>query len=184
MLGAVREQILVPDVVAYVVEQALARVAEGIGPDRERDGARLEALEGEIERAIDLGVRMGGLDAVARKLEALQREHEETRERLATAPPELPNHEDLRQLIEARVVDFRAAFEAEPVVMRRAIRALLGERRLAVRADPERGFCVEGLVGLPLMHETPGISQVSGRLPRSIAGTCCAEPGLRACPNP
>lgn len=138
--------------------------------DREQDEARLGALEGEMERAIDLGVRTGGLDVVTRELEALRREREEVTARLAEAPPELPSSRELRLLIEARVMDFRAAFEAEPVTMRRAIRALLGERRLAVREDAERGFCVEGLVGLPLVHETPGVSQTSGRLQRLVAG--------------
>ncbi|MEE8192513.1 MAG: hypothetical protein V3T74_07180, partial [Gemmatimonadales bacterium] len=72
--------------------------------------------------------------------------------------------------IEERVRDFRAAFDSEPATMRRAMRALLGDERLAVREDRERGFAVEGYVSVPLMCHTPGVTRTSGRVQRLVAG--------------
>ena len=73
-------------------------------------------------------------------------------------------------MIEARVRDFRWAFDSEPETIRTALRALLGDSRFAVRADAERGFAVEGYVALPLMRQTPGVSEDTGRLQRMVAG--------------
>ena len=36
--------------------------------------------------------------------------------------------------------------------------------------SPVQGFRVEGVLMLPLMHETPGVSQDSGRFQRVVAG--------------
>jgi len=89
--------------------------------------------------------------------------------RPARAPASLPSLADLRPLIEARAADFRRAFEADPETMRRRLRAFLGQERIAVREDDEKGFAVEGWLSLLLMQQTPGISQDPGRLQRVVA---------------
>ena len=58
--------------------------------------------------------------------------------------------------------------------------ALLGDRRMAVHADAEHGFRVEGLFRLSLENENARRLQTSGRLDKVVAGgrynTC--TPGL------
>ena len=106
---------------------------------------------------------------MARKLAKLEQEREELRARLEGVPHELDSGA-LRALIEARVQDFGAALQACPDAKKRALRALLGDRRIQVHPDDARGFRVEGLVSLPLMRETPGISEDPGRLQALVAG--------------
>jgi hypothetical protein len=70
-----------------------------------------------------------------------------------------------------RAGDFRRAFEADSETMRQALRALLGEGRIAVREDAERGFVAEGWISLPLGVQPPGVAQAPpGRLERVVAG--------------
>jgi hypothetical protein len=54
--GAVREQVLTPESVRYVVARALGIVRERLGAgDPEGDRRRLAELEVQIERAVELG---------------------------------------------------------------------------------------------------------------------------------
>ncbi len=171
IFGAIRDQILVPEHVTYVVSRAIEEI-QGSRADRDTESVRhrLGQIEVELERAVDLGVRTGGLDLATRKIEALRAEQSELLEQARTEPLALPPIEDLVPVIEARVRDFRWAFDSEPETIRTALRALLGDSRFAVRADAERGFAVEGYVALPLMRQTPGVSEDTGRLQRMVAG--------------
>jgi site-specific DNA recombinase len=178
IFGALRLSVLTPENVRYAVRRTLEELRRMAGADLQEGGhRRLAQIEVEIERAVEIAVQTGGLEAATRKLDALRAEQEEIRARLAGTPMSLPAFGDLEPLIEARVADFRAAFEADPATMRRALRALLGDRRIVVREDRDRGFAVEGWLSLPLMQQTPGVSQDSGRLQRVVAG-------VRYTPNP
>lgn len=102
---------------------------------QERDRRRLAVIEQETERAIELGVRTGGLDAVTRKLAALQSEAAEIQARLDRAPAPLSDVREIRPLIEARVAAVRRVVEAGPEAMRQALQARLGGGRIAVREN-------------------------------------------------
>jgi len=129
--------VLTQENVEYLIGRILEVLARKAGQGtQERDQRRLAQIEAEIERAVELGVRTGGLDAVLRKLDALKAEQAEIQSRLARAAAPIPTLRDLQPLIEAQVNDFRDALEADTEVMRRAMRALLGESRIAVREDP------------------------------------------------
>ena len=119
-----------------------------------RDRRGLAEIEGEIERAVDLAVRMGGLDAVQRKLEALEVEKREILARLERAPAPL-DFDALTAAVMADVQDWHSAFDGSPDA-RRALRALLAGERMRVYSDGERGFRVEGMLRVPTSSEPPG----------------------------
>ena len=73
---------------------------------------RLGQIEVELERAVNLAVKTGGLDLATRKIEALRAEQSELLEQARTEPLALPPIEDLGPVIEARVRDFRWAFDS------------------------------------------------------------------------
>ncbi len=89
--------------------------------------------------------------------------------------------ESLRPTIEARVVEMRDAFAGAPDAKRAAFRALLGERKMRVLADVERGgFRVEGLFELLLETRDARPESRHGRLDSMVAG----ERYARVCPLP
>ena len=170
ILGAVRERILVPENVLYVVESALERVRNQLTAyDPERDRRRLAQLEVQIERAVDLAIETGGLAAAKRKLQALENERVEVESRLATQP-RVPDLASLRPMIEAKVDELRTTLLGAPLQARRGFSALLGDRRMVVHADAERGFRVEGLFRWSLENEHARRLQTSGRLDKVVAG--------------
>ena len=64
----------------------------------------------------------------------------------------------------------RAAFAGDADPRRGAFRALLGDRRMSVFADPESSFRVEGLFELDLEMPDVRHSDESGRLTKLVAG--------------
>lgn len=140
-----------------------SRPRRGRGADRRR----LAQIEVEAERAVDLGVRTGGLDAGTRKLAALKAEQAEIKARLARAPASLPSLADPKLLIEARVADFRRAFEADPETMRRGLRALPG-----AGAHRGAGGRREGLRGGGLAQSSPDATDARGLSGLRASATC------------
>src|SRR5690606_5457582 len=156
IFGAIRERVLTPENVRYAVARALGIVRERLaGEDPERDRKRLAELEVQIERAVELAVRTGGIEAATRRVEALEAEKLEILARLERTPV-LPDFDALAATIERRVLDFRAALEGAPDHAQRALRSLLGGERLRVYSDDARGFRVEGLLRVPISSEPPG----------------------------
>jgi hypothetical protein len=130
IFSALRHRILTPDNVRYAAARAVQLVCERIAAsDPDRDRRRLAALEVELDRAVDLAVRMDGLDAVQRKLEALEAEKREAIARLECAPP-LPDFDVLEAAAVDRVQRFRALFDESPSEAHRALRALLAGDRI------------------------------------------------------
>ena len=83
------------------------------------------------------------------------------------------------QVIEDLCHEIAAAFEALPAESRAAMLALIGDRLFQVGTDAERGFSVEGIFELSLMHEPHRSSHASeGAL--LVAGGCYD----RVCPLP
>jgi len=153
IFGAFRDRVLTPENVRYVVSRALQIVRERrAGDDPERDRRRLAELEAQIERAVDLAVRVGGLDAAQRKLEALEAEKREVLARLDRAPVRL-DVDALASEAERRVLAFRAAFDRSPDHAHRTLRALLAGERLRVYSDEDRGFRVQGMLRVPTSSE-------------------------------
>ncbi len=116
----------------------------------------------QIERAVDLAVETDGLAAAKRLLQVLEAERAEVESRLATQPC-VPDLASLRPVVEAKVDELRATFLGAPIQARRDFGALLGDRRMVVHADAERGFRVEGFFRLSLESESARSPHDSGR---------------------
>jgi DNA invertase Pin-like site-specific DNA recombinase len=151
IFGAIRNQILVPDVVAYAVEKTIEYVEADLReePSDSSLAARLAEIEEELKTLGRAAARVGLTAQVAQLVAALEAE----RVSLLTPTPTAPvgfDPETWRPWIEARVLEMRSAFEGGPEERRTAFRALLGDRRMRVFRDNERLFRVEGLFELTL----------------------------------
>jgi DNA invertase Pin-like site-specific DNA recombinase len=168
IFGAIRSDVLTPHNVRRAIERALEIVRSRLADsDPESDRRRLAELEVQVERAVDLGVRTGGLDAVQRKLEALEVERRDILARLDRTPA-LPDYEALAAAVVHHAKEWQAAFEGSPDHARHALRALLGDERMRVYSDDERGFRVEGLLRVPTSGEP--FREGSERLACGVAG--------------
>ncbi len=173
IFGAIRERILVPEVVARAVETAADLVsAQLAAPEAEpadvRD--RLAEIDDELATLRRVAARSGRLRELGRVVAELEAERASLagtagREGQAEIAPDL-----LRAVIEVRVREMRAAFEASLEDRRAAFRSLLGDRRMRVGPDPELGFRVEGVFALSL--ETPNARDYEspGRRQSVVAG--------------
>lgn len=148
---AVRERVLTPEGVAFAVERALGLVEAELrapAPTLVREArARLVEVEADLAALRRVGDRTG------RSVAALVAELETERTTILAAaarPPAAVALEALRPVIEARVGEYRSLLTAAPESGKRALRALLGDRRMHVYRDDERGFRVEGLFELTL----------------------------------
>jgi hypothetical protein len=143
-LGAIREQILVPEAVAYTVERTLAIVRAHT--DREQlvsQRERLSEASREIERLVELAIRVDGLDEIAVRLKALKAEREQLASAVRAAEGGF-QEKALRTDVERRLADLGAVLEASPEAGRRSLQALFRDERLRVGPDPDRSFRVEG----------------------------------------
>lgn len=167
ILGAVESQVLIPENVAYVAEQALEMVrARTDRRDPTQDRARLEAIAEELVNLMRLAAKVGHLDAHAQVLRELEAEKAELETRLAgtTEPLDLA---EMRREIEVMVGDLRSVLADRGG--REVLKRLLGGGRLRVRADSERGFAVEGEFSW-LLAAGPGRCQ-EGCCVSMVAGT-------------
>jgi hypothetical protein len=121
---------------------ALSHCSAASAPDRDRE--RLAEVERELERAVDLGIRVGGdVEALARKIDGLKRERANLGRRLQAAQP--VDRPVLRARIEALVADLRRVLVSAPAAMRKTFEVLLRDGRMRVLPDAERGYRVEGV---------------------------------------
>jgi hypothetical protein len=124
------------------------------------DRKRLSEIQAQLYRAARLAVKTGGIEAASRIIGELDAERAKIECRLASDSP-APDMNTLRQVIEDRCQEMATAFEASPAEGRAAMLTLLGDRRIQVGADEERGFRVDGIFELSLMHEPPRSNHAS-----------------------
>ena len=148
VLGAIREQILVPEHAMYVIRRALERARERGGRNGDAERRRLRELDTEVRNLIDLAARVGALDEAAARIRELQREREILSARLSSTA--VPDPEELRRPLERALADLGSALRASPDQAREALRQLLAGRRLRVGPDCQRSFRVEGLLRLEM----------------------------------
>lgn len=131
VLVAMRERVLTPETVSYIVEQSLAEAEKRLGRTKavERDRAQLAESEIKVDRAA------------------------------------------LRALIIDTVREINEALAGDVERARGVLRALLGDRRLRVGPDPERGFRMDGMLELTLEGQPArGSRRRAGRVGGSGGG--------------
>ena len=148
VLGAIREQILVPEHAMYVIQRALEQARERAGHDGTLERARLSEVDLQIQNLVALAANLGSVDEVADRIRILKAERAVLRSRVAYAA--IPEAEDLKASLEIALQELEVSFGGSPDRAREALRRLLPRRRLFVGPDPERGFLVRGLLRLEL----------------------------------
>lgn len=123
-------------------------------PRRELEERVLGEVRGRVLTPDNVG------RAIERALDLVRRE---VAARVAARSSVPVDEARLRSVAERWAVDARATLESSPEDCRRAFGGLLGGRRMAVHADPERGFRVEGLFDVPWTQEAPPESVDSRR---------------------
>ncbi len=153
VLGAVRDRILVPELVLYAAERAMELVAAEIRrDDPSADRARLREIDQELANLARFAAKTGRVDAAAELYRELQIERAQILPRLGETDCDF-DPELVRSVVLERVKQMQVAFDGSDADRRGAFRALLGNRRMTVAAHPERGFQVEGLFELSLETE-------------------------------
>jgi len=188
VLGAIREQVLVPEVVAYAVQTALTEIRQTLSrDDPEKLRERLAQIDAARERMLD-AIEDGSVDMedVKHRLGRLRTEEADVRNRLLELEAEPLDAESPRPQIEQRICEMRAALEGAADERRAALKAFLGDDRLRVLPDAERGFRVEGLLRVRLeagpARELEGLraGRIGGSGGRSVRlptrGTGCLQP--------
>jgi DNA invertase Pin-like site-specific DNA recombinase len=169
VFGAIRDQVLVPDGVAYAVQCAVDALAEAMNREDPRQvRARLREIDKELANLARFVAKTGKVDAAAAHYAELDAERNRLLDRL-TEPPVF-DPEEIRRAAEARVLVLREALAHGPE-SRAALRALLGNRRLQVGPDPERGFRVDGLLEVEI-EAGNGRGSRPGPFARDVAGGC------------
>ena len=177
ILDALRSRVLTPETIGRAAERAAEKV---LGKLRARDGAtaadrkRLAELGVEIENATRLAVKAGHVEAVARVLDELETERVQIEQRLAASEPIVVDLDALRERVDRYAHDLRAAFDRAPEQGRTVLDRLLAGRRMAIHADAERGFRVEGLfelsLGLDSHRRVQTPATCDGRRPAPLRG--------------
>ena len=169
ILGAVRERILVPEVVLYAVQRTLELVRHEVtGHDPSADRDRLREIESELGNLARFAAKTGNVEEAAGLYAELDRERAGIQARLSTPTPRL-DLDALRPRVLERAEELRSAFAESPDHARAAFQALLRGRRMRVSPDAERKFRVEALFELALGPRAARGSG-SGRLVSVVAG--------------
>ena len=143
-MGAVREA-LDEKVAARALEVALDELQRRIVS---QEPAQLEAeistLDTKIERALDLAIELGDLEAAKNRLRDLKDERAGLTQRLDQSRVTLPNLDELMPRLREKLREIESTLRADVSRGRKALGALLGETRLRVYADGR----IEGLATL------------------------------------
>lgn len=174
LLGALRDRILSPAHVAYAVERAIeivrARI-KGAGSTFDRDRARLDEIDGELENLVRQVAKLGEVEGFDRVLAELRAERTAITRRMVrpTTVPDLSASE-IREAAERGVCSLRDSLSAAPEIARRALRALLGDQRIRVVRSLTERYRLEGIfrLGLDLTEHPSPIRR--GMLVSVVAG--------------
>ena len=169
VLSALAARVADAESVAYVANRALeivrARMAER---DDSRDRNELARLDAEAARIVEAIAAAGDVAELTARL----REVDASRERIHTrlrATPLGGSDDEIRERVRSKLDDVAGVLARGPQEARGALSALLAGRRLAVHADEDRGFRVEGVLRLGLETRNARDSEGPGRF-RMVAG--------------
>jgi len=176
VVGAIRDRILAPENVGYLVARTLAEIAKVQGErDPQADRARVREIDAKLVNLARLAAETAEVAEVAKLISILNAERAQLRARIETAP-QLPDADRLRRKVLEHALRLREAFDGDPESGKATLRALLGDRRMTVAADPEHGFRVEGLFGVHSWPSGPqgyrGGATARAERRESLPGAC------------
>jgi len=127
--------------------------------------AELAKLDVKIERALDLAIEMGDLDAAKKRLKTLRDERAQLARELVASRIRIPSVEELMPRVCEKLRDLEATLKADIGMGRLALGGLLGDQRLRVYRDGR----IEGVLTLrPEMLHAP--KRTLGRADSVVAG--------------
>lgn len=127
-LGAIRERVLDPELVLFIVERALERTAEIVAAhDPAADRRRLAEIEAELANLTRFAAKTGKIDEAAELYGEVNQERCALPARSAERPV-IFDRDALAARVEARVRELRGGLEGAPERGRAILRALVGSR--------------------------------------------------------
>ena len=149
LLRAFRDEILVPENVAYTVERALEIIRTSAAPDREIAKRRAAELSDQIARLVRLAESAGDVDEIGGRIAVLRREREGLA-RALEAPSDVLDGERLREKLRGELERVNEWLGAPGGGGRDVLRALLGGQRMRFGPDEKLAVRVEGAFELRL----------------------------------
>ena len=171
VLGAIREQILVPELALYVVEKTLEKLrARRESGDLAKLRQELAQASAEVARLVAIAAEVPDVPELVARLKLAHHERAAMVARLRAAEVAIPDGADLRAAVERRLADLGAELASERG--REVLHALFRGDRLTVRPDIDACFRIDGTAWLRLpVHEGPArVDQDSGRVHGVVAG--------------
>jgi hypothetical protein len=165
-LEAVRERVLDPELVRFVVERTVQTVAPH---DPVADRRRVAEVETELANRARFAEKTGRVEEPADRYAEL----DEERRVLVGPPSRRPaalEQGAIAAKVEARVREFRGGLDGSPKHGRGILRALLGGDRIRVASDGERDFRLERTLWLEVEAGTAGPHEANGRFHSQPAG--------------
>ena len=136
----------------------------------------MAALDAKIDRALDLAIELGDLDAAKERLRALRDERQRTAAELARCSLALPSVAELMPRLRAKLAHVEETLCADVARGRLTLGALFGSRRLRVHRDGR----IEGAATIiPDMFATPETPQERGRRGGDPGAIRTRDPQLR-----
>jgi hypothetical protein len=155
------------EVVAHALDVALEELRKRTAAaEPRRLEAEIEALDLKIERAIDLAIELGDMQAAKDRLRDLRSERERVARQLGQVRVDLPTAEELMPRLREKLREIEVTLKSDIALGRLALGGLLGDRRLRVYQDGR----IEGALSLgpettlpaPRRTQEPADSVVAG----------------------
>jgi hypothetical protein len=172
-LETVQEDILTEDAIAYVVDRAMDLAREWFSSsesDLRKSQERLRAVTREMENLARLAAKTGDLDVYGNLIKEQRAERAILETEIARAESPLLDAAGLRDPLESKVRSLREWFGGSRELGRKALRDLLGDRRLAVHPDGQHSFRIEGFFEVVPEIRTPQAVRGSEAFASVVAG--------------
>ena len=189
MLGTIRTQILVPEIVEEVARRTL-RLAQSRFDESHRtlaaDRRRLDEVKRKERNRIREIAKLGISDEFYEVLRELREEKAAIQARIEAGQPEW-SPASLEKLVRAAISQIESLLQASPEKAHLALARLLRGNRITVHQSPgSRDYNIEGTAELTLEAHTAVRPETTGRMLQVVAGGRYARvsrlPGALALP--
>ena len=173
VLGTIRTQILVPEIVEEVARRSL-RLAQSRFEESHRtlavDQRRLDEVKLEERNLIREIAKLGTSDEFYEVLRELREEKAAIQARIEAGQPEW-SPASLEKPVRAAISQIESLLQASPEKAHLALEKLLRGNRITVHQSPgSRDYNIEGTAELTLEAHTAGRPETTGRMLQVVAG--------------